>query len=169
MLKIIHTTTDFTVIFKPAGLLSEGEAADSVPTALREALTDRGITPEGIYTVHRLDLNVGGVMVFARTKEAAAALCREVSERSIQKEYLAAVSGTPAPAAGELRDWLYHDARANKTFVVKKQRKGVKEAVQEKGFLGVLTGGLKATAGGITAAIICGLLVSLIFKDKDKS
>ena len=47
--------------------------------------------------------------------------------------------------------------------------KGVKEAVQEKGFLGVLTGGLKATAGGITAAIICGLLVSLIFKDKDKS
>lgn len=47
--------------------------------------------------------------------------------------------------------------------------KGVKEAVQEKGVLGVLTGGLKATAGGITAAIICGLLVSLIFKDKDKS
>jgi stage V sporulation protein AE len=47
--------------------------------------------------------------------------------------------------------------------------KGVKEAVQEKGFLGVLTGGLKATVGGITAAIFCGLLVSLIFKDKDKS
>ena len=47
--------------------------------------------------------------------------------------------------------------------------KGVKEAVQEKGFLGILTGGLKATAGGITAAIACGLLVSLIFKDKDKS
>lgn len=47
--------------------------------------------------------------------------------------------------------------------------KGVKEAVQEKGFLGILTGGLKAAAGGITAAIFCGLLVSLIFKDKDKS
>ncbi len=47
--------------------------------------------------------------------------------------------------------------------------KGVKEAIQEKGFLGILTGGLKATAGGITAAIFCGLLVSLIFKDKDKS
>ncbi len=47
--------------------------------------------------------------------------------------------------------------------------KGVKEAVDEKGFLGILTGGLKATAGGITAAIACGLLASLIFKDKDKS
>lgn len=47
--------------------------------------------------------------------------------------------------------------------------KGVKEAVADDGFLGVLTGGLKATAGGITAAITAGLLASLIFKAKDKS
>lgn len=47
--------------------------------------------------------------------------------------------------------------------------KGVREAVAEQGFLGVLTGGLKATAGGITAAILAGLLVSLLFKPKDKS
>jgi stage V sporulation protein AE len=47
--------------------------------------------------------------------------------------------------------------------------KGVKEAVQESGFLGILTGGLKTTAGGITAAIFAGLLASFIFKAKDKS
>ena len=47
--------------------------------------------------------------------------------------------------------------------------KGVREAVAEKGFLGVLTGGLKATAGGITVAIVSGLIVSLIFKPRDKS
>ena len=47
--------------------------------------------------------------------------------------------------------------------------KGVREAVDEKGFLGIFLGGLKASAGGITAAILSGLLVSLIFKDKDKS
>lgn len=47
--------------------------------------------------------------------------------------------------------------------------KGVREAVQEDGFLGIFTGGLKATAGGITLAIFAGLLVSLIFKPKDKS
>ena len=47
--------------------------------------------------------------------------------------------------------------------------KGVKEAVQQDGFLGIFTGGLKATAGGITVAIISGLIVSLIFKPKDKS
>ena len=47
--------------------------------------------------------------------------------------------------------------------------KGVKEAVQEDGFLGILIGGLKATAGGITAAIAAGLLASFLFKPKDKA
>ena len=47
--------------------------------------------------------------------------------------------------------------------------KGVREAVDESGFLGILTGGLKATAVGITAAIVSGLIVSLIFKAKDKA
>ena len=47
--------------------------------------------------------------------------------------------------------------------------KGVKEAVQQDGFLGIFTGGLKACAGGITIAIFSGLLTSLIFKPKDKS
>ena len=47
--------------------------------------------------------------------------------------------------------------------------KGVREAVDQDGFLGILTGGLKATAGGITAAIFLGLLTGLLFRDKDKS
>lgn len=47
--------------------------------------------------------------------------------------------------------------------------KGVKEAINQDGFLGIFTGGLKATAGGITAAITAGLLVSLLFKAKDKA
>ena len=47
--------------------------------------------------------------------------------------------------------------------------KGVRQAIDEQGFLGIFTGGLKATAGGITAAIIAGLIVSLLFKARDKS
>ena len=47
--------------------------------------------------------------------------------------------------------------------------KGVRDAVSEQGFIGILTGGLKACAGGITAAVIVGLIVSIIFKAKDKS
>ena len=47
--------------------------------------------------------------------------------------------------------------------------KGVREAVDKDGFLGIFTGGLKATAGGIPAAVFAGLLASLLFKAKDKS
>lgn len=47
--------------------------------------------------------------------------------------------------------------------------KGVREAVDEQGLLGIFTGGFKAAAGGITAAIFAGLIVSLVFKPKDKS
>lgn len=47
--------------------------------------------------------------------------------------------------------------------------KGVREAVGQDGFLGIFTGGLKASAGGITAAILAGLVASLLFKAKDKS
>ena len=47
--------------------------------------------------------------------------------------------------------------------------KGVKESVSQDGFIGIFTGGLKACAGGITAAVVAGLLASLLFKAKDKS
>ena len=47
--------------------------------------------------------------------------------------------------------------------------KGVREAIDQNGFLGIFTGGLKATAGGITAAVVMGLLASFLFKAKDKS
>lgn len=47
--------------------------------------------------------------------------------------------------------------------------KGVKEAITQDGFLGIFTGGLKACAGGIAAAVFCGLVASLIFKPKDKA
>lgn len=47
--------------------------------------------------------------------------------------------------------------------------KGVREAIEKDGFLGIFTGGLTATAGGITAAVLAGLLCSLLFRPKDKS
>lgn len=47
--------------------------------------------------------------------------------------------------------------------------KGVKKAVSEDGFLGIFTGGLKASSGGIAAAVVSGLIVSILFKAKDKS
>lgn len=82
-----------------------------------------------IGTVHRLDYGVGGVMVYAKTKAAAAALSAQLQNRSLHKEYLAVVHGTPTPPSGQWTDLLFHDRFANKTYVVDRMRSGVKEAV----------------------------------------
>ena len=66
-------------------------------------------------------------MVFARTKQAAAALSKAVQEGLMVKEYVAMVHGTP-PETGDWEDFLFKDSRKNKVFAVKKERKGVKYA-----------------------------------------
>ncbi|MFQ8766707.1 MAG: RluA family pseudouridine synthase [Oscillospiraceae bacterium] len=81
-----------------------------------------------IYPVHRLDQAVGGVMVFAKTERMAAKLSKAIQEGKLQKEYLAVLTKRPEEDSGELHDLLFHDRFKNKTFVVSKERKGVKKA-----------------------------------------
>ena len=82
---------------------------------------------EEIYCVHRLDRETAGLMVYAKTKRAAAALSAAISARELKKEYRAVVQGEP-PENGELCDLLYRDAGKNKSYVVKRLRRGVREA-----------------------------------------
>ena len=112
-MEILYSDKHIYVIVKPVGMDSEHE----VPAALGGE----------IYPIHRLDKNVGGVMVFARTKQAAAALSKAVQEGAMVKEYMAMVHGTP-PESGDWEDFLFKDSRKNKVFAVKKERKGVKYA-----------------------------------------
>ena len=114
---ILYSDRDLAVCIKPVGLDSEAE----VPAELKKALGGE------FFPIHRLDKNVGGVMVFARTKQAAAALSKAVQEGRMVKEYVAMVHGTP-PEAGDWEDFLFKDSRKNKVFAVKKERKGVKYA-----------------------------------------
>ena len=114
---ILYSDRDLAVCIKPVGLDSEAE----VPAELKKALGGE------IFPIHRLDKNVGGVMVFARTKQAAAALSKAVQEGQMVKEYVAMVHGTP-PETGDWEDFLFKDSRKNKVFAVKKERKGVKYA-----------------------------------------
>ena len=112
-MEILYSDKDIIVLVKPVGMDSEHE----VPAAL-----------EGeIYPIHRLDKNVGGVMVYARTRAAAAALSKAVQEGTMVKEYVAMVHGTP-PEAGDWTDLLWKDSKKNKVFVVKRERGGVKKA-----------------------------------------
>lgn len=116
-MEILYSDKEIVVCVKPLGLDSEKD----MPAALREALGGE------IYPIHRLDQNVGGVMVYARTKSSAAALSRAVQGGTMVKEYVAMVHGTP-PEAGDWQDFLFKDSRKNKVFVVKRQRNGVKSA-----------------------------------------
>lgn len=82
-----------------------------------------------IYPVHRLDKEVGGVMVFAKDKKTAAFLSSQVSDRTMEKEYLAVVEGAPTEREGQMEDLLFFDRSKNKAFTVKRERKGVKKAI----------------------------------------
>ena len=116
-MEILYSDKNLAVLVKPVGLDSEAE----VPAALKEALGGE------VFPIHRLDKNVGGVMVYARTKQAAATLSKCVQNGAMAKEYVAMVHGTP-PESGDWSDLLFKDSSKNKVFVVKKERKGVKKA-----------------------------------------
>lgn len=116
-MELLYTDKQIVVCIKPVGLDSEQE----LPTAIKEQLGGE------IYPIHRLDKNVGGVMVYARTKAAAAALSKAVQEGTMVKEYMAMVHGIP-PEWGDWEDLLWKDGKKNKVFVVKRQRAGVKKA-----------------------------------------
>lgn len=116
-MQFLYHDPDLAVIVKPVGLDSES----AVPAEIKKALGGE------CYTVHRLDLNVGGVMVYARTKAAAAALSKCIQENTMIKEYVALVHGE-TQESGDWEDLLLKDNRKNKVFVVDRQRAGVKYA-----------------------------------------
>ena len=116
-MEFLYTSKEIAVILKPVGLDSERE----VPAAIAAEIGG------DVFPIHRLDKNVGGCMVYARTPRAAAALSRAVQEGTMKKEYVALVHGTP-PEQGDWQDLLWKDSGKNKVFVVQRERKGVKAA-----------------------------------------
>lgn len=120
------------VCVKPRGVLAAADASGAVSMA---AL----LAPRAVYPVHRLDRDVTGVMVFAKTKAAAAWLSGE--KAALQKDYLAVTEGVPPQSEAALTDLLFHDRVRNKTYVVKRRRAGVKEARLVYRLLAALPGG----------------------------
>ncbi len=119
-MQILFEDRHVVVAVKPVGVLSEhSDSEENMPALLGG----------NVYPVHRLDRGVGGVMVYAKHKAAAAKLSQAVQAGGLCKEYTAVVSGIPTPAEGELRDLLFKDSAKNKSFVVDRMRKGAKEAI----------------------------------------
>ena len=138
---ILYEDTALVVLDKPAGLSSE----DGVPAALRK-LWGRPDAYVGV--IHRLDTGVSGLMVYAKTPQAAAALSRQVTQSQqvyaeqdgraepaagtpdappFVKQYRALIAGGPdekLPAEGILRDYLFKDSRKGRVFPVSRPRAG---------------------------------------------
>ena len=125
--EILFEDKHIAVVIKPVGMLSQGDESgdESVVSFLEKTSPYVGV-------IHRLDRTVGGVMVYAKTKSAAAKLSAQVADKELfSKTYLVICHGRPSDANGEMHDLLFKDSHLNKSYTVDRMRKGVKEASLE--------------------------------------
>ncbi len=123
-IEILYEDNNIIYAVKPVGVLSQaGNTADMI-TLLGEGRGE-------IYPLHRLDKNVGGVMVYAKNKNAAAKMSQLIAQNEMSKQYYAVLCGKPAEDSAVLEDLLFKDSAKNKSYVVKRMRKGVKKASLE--------------------------------------
>ena len=135
-MEFIYQDSSILVCVKPAGVLSTDEPG-GMPELARAALGE----PQGcVRTVHRLDRVVSGLMVLARTPEAASQLSRQIREQRFEKEYLAVLHGCPQAPEGALRDLLRRDKAERKTYVTEVPGKDVQEAILSYRLLGSCNG-----------------------------
>lgn len=128
MIEVLYEDNSIVFCVKPVGMSSE----EDLPNELSKQLESE------IFTLHRLDTPVGGVMVYAKNKLAAAKFSKKIAENSdFEKTYLTVCEGVFEEDEGVMVDLLFKDSRKNKSFVVKKERKGVKNASLSYRVLGV--------------------------------
>lgn len=119
----IYQDPHIVVCVKPARVLSTDEPG-GMPELVRQALG-----ADDVRTVHRLDRVVSGLMVLARSAQAASELSRQIREDLFEKEYLAVIHGHPETPQGTMTDLLLRDKQERKTYIVQERVKGVQEAI----------------------------------------
>ena len=126
MINILYEDSDIVVCEKESGLLSE--YSENSPISLPKLLASQ-LNVKELFTVHRLDKDVGGVIVYAKNTQSASKLSSQMTDGSFKKQYVAVASGRLEEESGTLCDLLFHDIKKNKTYTAKKKRAGVKEAI----------------------------------------
>lgn len=128
-LQVIYEDDSILVVYKPAGIATQtGRVGQKdMESILRSYLASKGENPY-IGIVHRLDQPVEGVMVFAKTKEAAASLSAQVQSRAIGKNYYAVTEQIPESTEGTLTDYLLFQRKNNMSVVTGAEKKDAKKA-----------------------------------------
>jgi 23S rRNA pseudouridine1911/1915/1917 synthase len=130
MLEILYKNKDFLVCVKPQGIPSQPDLSSDVDmTSLLSAHLKENGDHSDIFVVHRLDRATGGLILYARNKNAAARFSQLVAEKDgFKKHYIAIISGALEEKSGNMTDYLFKDSANKKAFVVKTERKGSKLA-----------------------------------------
>lgn len=128
-MNLLFEDNHIIVCIKPAGISSQErpDKKDMVNELIRYC-ENQGARQPQIFPVHRLDTATAGIMVYAKTKKAASFLSNEITQNNFHKEYLAIVHNAPEEKTAVLEDLLFKDTTKNKSYVVKRERKGVKKA-----------------------------------------
>ena len=122
-IKILFEDKDIIVAIKPSGMPSQADKTGDMDI-LSILMEKRG----EVYLINRLDRPVGGVMVFARNKKAAAEISQQIQNKELVKEYLAVICGKLEERQGEFSDFLVKNQRINMSVVANKADKKSKEA-----------------------------------------
>jgi 23S rRNA pseudouridine1911/1915/1917 synthase len=127
MINILYLTKEYLICEKPPNFISESGAQNSLPDALSKQLRQAGEASE-IYTVHRLDKGVGGIMLYARDKKEAGRLSSLIAQKDFHKEYTAVISGRPDCDEGDMKDLLFYDRQRGKSYILARKRGAAKDA-----------------------------------------
>ena len=114
--QILHEDKEILVCYKPAGIPTQTKQTMQMDV---ESELKNYLKGKPVYVVHRLDQPVEGILVFAKTKEAAASLGKQLSSDEMNKEYLAVVFGSMIEKQGTLVNYLKKEAKGNLSKVVK--------------------------------------------------
>jgi len=151
---IVFEDEHIIVAYKPAGIatqtarLGQQDMVSELKNYLARKPENKGKGEPYLGLVHRLDQPVAGILAFAKTKQAAASLSKQITEGTLHKYYYAVVYGRPETENGTLSDYLYKDGKTNMSMVVKKDFPDAKEArlsYMEKKTLMVLEAQQEAT------------------------
>lgn len=131
---IIYEDEHIIVVFKPAGIATQTARCgqQDMVSELKNYLFQKPGAEKGepyLGVVHRLDQPVSGLLVFARTRQAASELGRQLQNDKLKKNYYAVVCGRPVKESDRLENYLYKDDKTNHSIVADKNTPGAKKAV----------------------------------------
>ena len=128
---IVYEDNHLLVVVKPPNMPTQADASGDpdLHSTMKQYIAEAYHKPGAVYLglVHRLDRPVGGLVVLARTSKAADRLSGQVRQKTLARQYVAAVRGD-APESGELNDWLLKDGRTNTVRAVPEGTPGAKDA-----------------------------------------